>query len=86
MKHTSGAWHTGHIGDGEYRREVVFDNNCGQVAMVTMPGPQGEAEARLIAAAPDLLAVLKEAHSLLSSLDSPLMQKMKAVIAKAEAS
>lgn len=52
-------WHDGHIGIGEYRREVVFDANGGQVATIIMPGEVGETHARLIAAAPTMLEALK---------------------------
>lgn len=54
--HSPGPWHAGHIGEAEYRHEVVFDGNSGQVCEVTMPGVQGVHNARLIAAAPALLA------------------------------
>ncbi|MFA5380001.1 MAG: hypothetical protein WC455_29845 [Dehalococcoidia bacterium] len=50
-------WHAGHIGDGEYRHEVVFDSACGQVATVTMPGDVKAA--RLIAAAPEMLDAIQ---------------------------
>jgi hypothetical protein len=65
---TPGPWHTGHIGDGQYRREVVFDRQSGLVATLTMPGGQGELEASLIAAAPTMLNALKAASSELSLL------------------
>lgn len=49
------VWHAGHIGDGEHRREVVFDANHGQVAEIIDRDQEGEAVARLIAASPVLL-------------------------------
>jgi hypothetical protein len=52
---------------------------------VCNPSPMGEANARLIAAAPDLLASLKELMPLWSSgIDEPWVQRARAAIAKAE--
>jgi hypothetical protein len=31
-KHTALPWHVGHIGQDEFRKEIVFDTNHGQVA------------------------------------------------------
>jgi hypothetical protein len=59
-------WHAGHIGDGEFRRETVFDETCGQVCEVTMRGEIGATDARLIAAAPALLAALEATASMLA--------------------
>ena len=34
MSHTKTPWHVGYIGEDEFRREVIFDENHGQVAEV----------------------------------------------------
>jgi hypothetical protein len=57
-KHTPGPWKATHIGDGEYRREIVVDiKNCGQICAVLDDG-NGREDARLIAAAPELYEAL----------------------------
>jgi hypothetical protein len=52
-------WKASHFGEGEHRREVVLDENCGQVCEVIDRGDKGEQAARLMAAAPELLEKLK---------------------------
>lgn len=59
-KHTPGPWKAAHIGEGEYRREIVIEvATCGQIAEVLDVG-NGRTDARLIAAAPDMAALLGE--------------------------
>ena len=47
-KRTPGDWHAGHIGEGEYRCECVFDANSGQVCEIIGRGEQAEADAAYI--------------------------------------
>ena len=48
-KRTPGEWHAGHIGEGEYRCDVVFDADSGQVCEIIGRGEQAEADAAYIA-------------------------------------
>ncbi len=90
-KHTPGPWN---VGTSKQRRDVVFLNGLSE-----QPGSLGpskswidcntEANARLIAAAPDLLAVVKELEESAgywSEYDVPLgiVDRIRAAIAKAE--
>lgn len=90
-KHTPGPWN---VGTSKQGREVVFLNGLSE-----QPGSLGpsqnwidcntEANARLIAAAPDLLAVvqeLEESAGYWSEYDVPLgiVDRIRAAIAKAE--
>ena len=82
-KHTPGPWssESGHIHAGE---------GCEFYCYFTRHSPVGRANARLIAAAPELLAALKAAEYALSEQDHLLsigidaLQAVRAAIAKAE--
>ena len=56
-------WRAGHIGEGEYRREVVFDGQSGQICELTMNGALGATQAAHIVRAcngfDDLYAALE---------------------------
>lgn len=80
-KHTSGPWDA--VDQGHVWKNL-------QLIAVAHPGRDAEANARLIAAAPDLLEVLKELEECAgywSEYDVPLgiVDRIRAAIAKAEA-
>ncbi len=58
-KHTRGPWQIAEPDDGNFKT-VVFDADMMTVATVPTATFEGDANARLIAAAPDMLAALKE--------------------------
>lgn len=87
-KHTQGPWEV---------REMEHINICGklpgqgaqsvgrlQVATVTRLRGEETANAALIAAAPELLAVMKDAQGLLDNASAELRKRYRAAIAKAE--
>lgn len=89
-KHTPGPWvsHWSKYRDGEFivqtehaSRRVLASFDCDGDG----PDEQSMADARLIAAAPDLLAVLKVAKFWLDVDGRFDMQRINAAIAKAEA-
>jgi hypothetical protein len=71
MEHTPTPWHTSHIGDGEYRHEIVLDKNGGEVAEVIMRRVQGEQDATYIVKAcnlyPEMVETLKKAEIALTN-------------------
>ena len=82
-KHTQGTWNT----DG---LAVVGDDPYLEICICTsdtdIPKHEAEANASLIAAAPDLLEALKEMYRVcnMSSDDSPHRTKARLAIAKAQ--
>lgn len=84
-EHTAGAWEA--VDDA-----VLADDGCTQVALVPrwdgMNPTEWQANLRLIAAAPELLAALKALHDVLderTALENPnLMRRVCAALAKAE--
>ena len=77
-KHTPGPWHTA----GE--QGVQIRSAKDQIAKVwTMRGNEWKANARLIAAAPELLEALKLARSIIGHPDDAHTQMIDAAIAKA---
>lgn len=90
-QHTPGPWFadTENCGGG-MSIKTADGTSIGHTAAVRDPSyteirtPEAIANARLIAAAPDLLAACKEALELLSHVGGPTCGKLKAAIAKAE--
>ena len=97
MTHTPGPWFVGFSPDmdgesGEYGPDV-YDSEVGVFAVIdgepeTVAQPYLEANARLIAAAPELLAVLeelRESASYWSEYDVPLgiVERIESAITKA---
>ena len=82
-KHTPGPW-TYAIGQGLYEQRYVIDSTPGR-ALAVCAGfePRNEANARLIAAAPELLEAL-EAFKAIDAFDG-WHPKYRDAIAKAEA-
>lgn len=63
---TPGPWRAevGQPGSGPWdRTTIAFGNDCNVIAMINRHWPESEANARLIAAAPDMLAALQWAMS-----------------------
>ncbi|HEY9453453.1 MAG TPA: hypothetical protein VIR82_12320 [Bradyrhizobium sp.] len=93
-KHTQGPWDfQEEYGDTGQRFTAVRDGRYETVCIID--GHENEADARLIAAAPDLLEALKEAESLLEQTlrwrgegwecsEAELLGGIRAAIAKAE--
>ena len=87
-KHTAGPWEISKHATPAYHPQFgVYAPAANDHAIVT--GPNAEADARLIAAAPDLLAALKEMLSIDDWTDEniapkKLVDKAFAAIAKAE--
>ena len=81
--HTPGPWHI----DNETDYRIYVESSFGVIAKV---GPFAEiddedkANARLIAAAPDLLAACEEAYAFLSAEDLAWLPSLRAAIAKAK--
>jgi len=89
-KHTPGPWTANEeFDDGESLGIAITAGRLGQVVRVFDVGQKGFANAALIAAAPDLLAVLREAFRAFShDDDGPVwadstIAKARAAIAKA---
>ena len=87
IKFTPGPWHAG----AEAR--IVYDAAGWAIAnAITFHGKHGAHDAygngRLIAAAPDLLAMLVDAHDIIDAIGQPetaeVAGRMRAVIAKAK--
>jgi hypothetical protein len=80
--HTPGPWRTRNVDDHMYLDADTWDAFARVVVVVDdEPDPEGEANARLIAAAPEMLEALKEA---VDDLRGPAETKALAAIAKAE--
>jgi len=84
-KHTPGPWH---VDAGDYKYHIYYSREQSDHYFAEVDGnddDEAKANARLIAAAPDLLRALKHAvrwHDQLHQSDIDLMEK---AIAKAEA-
>ncbi len=89
-QHTPGPWFVAHLPDGQGSWVACDPDGCGIHAdgsyMAVCVSPIGEANARLIAAAPDLLAALEGLFRLLDagSLYEPQAFAARAAIAKAK--
>jgi len=67
QKHTMGPYKATHIGEDEFRKEIIIDvATCGQIAEVLDTG-NGRATATLLAAAPELLECLEWAMNIIDS-------------------
>jgi hypothetical protein len=95
MTHTPGPWTVEEYGDDETPALVIHRDSESRVCFMATPGSHGdpamiEANAHLIAAAPDMLAALKSvAGATIDDLHdgcSPLWEEVEAAIAKAEGS
>jgi len=100
-KHTPGPWFCDERSDGDSKRYVLSESAPfpGSVAFVCLDISEAEANARLIASAPDLLdaleyiynanrptsyAYMPELHELTSAqFDALIVEKARAAIAKA---
>jgi len=85
-KHTPGPWSVQYETDIAAREDGVGPVDVAHVYMRTAPG-RTEANARLLAAAPELLEALKsmcEGFKPLKDADFPALAKARAAIAKAE--
>lgn len=93
--HTPGQWESDWVGTKPHGSAVVWLGENTSERIVVMGSGNDEANARLIAAAPEMLAALKEARDLLASLPADLKEletmgaedtacKMLEAIAKAE--
>jgi len=86
IKHTPAPWeaHT-----GEDYTVVMLPDECTDNASIAVYGSNDEANARLIAAAPELLEALKKAEEAIREIaeendgDYELADELRAVIAKA---
>ena len=79
-------WHAGHIGLDEFRRECVFDANHGQVATIIDRGVEGQAVARLIAEAPELLEICRAWFATQTTMDRiEWMERARGAISRATA-
>ena len=58
-KHTKGPWRVHHVGPDYWTRQVWTDESHGSVMIAESGGSDKDANARLIASAPDLLAALE---------------------------
>jgi hypothetical protein len=90
--HTPGPWEVGSEGNGK-PGYVYCNNSLGSAVAIVFGKPlrltvfspeEEEANARLIAAAPDLLAALKFAQSIIGHPDDAGSQLIADAIAKAE--
>lgn len=82
MKHTEGPWH---VWSEQYPR-VGPTHNCTVAGVFACPSGDQQANARLIAAAPEMLEALKSAMQCLEDFvgDGPTYRMVKAAIVKAE--
>ena len=78
-KHAEGPWETG----DDYQVRTV-DVNGYEIAEIRADVPEFEANARLIAAAPELLLSLKWAIQLIEKAECDVPEEIHAIIAKAE--
>lgn len=79
MKHTPGPWEAdgGDVFSKEGRKYIAL-------TILDVPKKERMANARLIAAAPELLEAAKDALELLTGLTIPEVKKLQKAIAKAE--
>ena len=83
MKHTEGPWH---VWSEQYPR-VGPSHNCTVAGVFACPQGDQQANAQLIAAAPDLFRLLKESVSTLADTRRPIedwLNEARSVIAKVE--
>ena len=80
-KHTPGPWHIRTLENFGYN--VVHYNNGDKFDLARVAKTSDEANARLIGAAPDLLAALQEQVASCWSVDCELCAQHRAIIAKA---
>lgn len=83
MQHTPGPWHVIRLSRPEIGERAIIDSDGDTVCN---PSPMGEANARLIAAAPAMLAALQEiaTHTRRSTLNpADIVPSAAAVIARA---
>ena len=91
-KHTPGPWRTGKGAGSRYTVYDKFSQRVGDFLEGVMATQRSDEEcaanARLGAAAPDLLAMLVEAHDIIDAIGQPetaeVAARMLATIAKAE--
>ena len=91
-KHTPGPWRTGKGAGSRYTVYDKFSQRVGDFFEGVMATQRSDEEcaanARLGAAAPDLLAMLVEAHDIIDAIGQPetaeVAARMRAVIAKAK--
>lgn len=87
QKHTPGPWRTHDVQPEIWTRQVWTDESHGSVMIATTGGVDKEANARLIAAAPELLAALKalvEWAAFTGGWEAPCWDDARAAIKKAE--
>lgn len=87
-EHTPGPWHAPILNDGSTTGYVWAEEPHGGIVATVMPlGPNDPsdyvANARLIAAAPDMLEVLEDSDYAHCNCESPRCLRARAVIAKA---
>ena len=83
-KHTPGPWHVSQLWAGYTGAEIRAGDT--KLAILLINGhnaEHGEANARLIAAAPDLLAVAQACHRHFADTDAPLGIQARAALNKA---
>lgn len=84
-KHTPGPWVASHIGETGFSRSVpVYQVRSSDPQYTAIVDAAGEADARLIAAAPELLEVLKYVMTAHGEQLTDAFDKAWEVIAKAE--
>ena len=99
IKHTPGPWTVTRVSKSTILKDLYISASPERIARVVVPNTaqrihEYEANARLIAAAPELLEALKEANAELEYLNDPkgfvsmrqerIMEKARSAIAKAE--
>ncbi len=90
-KFTPGPWHSAMKSEKSWN-VGVYTEGGDEVAHVAvksaLAAPRRDADSRLIAAAPDLLAMLVEAHDIIDAIGQPetaeVAGRLRAVIAKAK--
>lgn len=87
-KHTPGPWHIFYIPDG--RPHQIEAETKPAIGSIYVHNPDCQANAHLIAAAPDMLEALEESaqwwgdHEILTEPELALANRLEAVIAKAK--
>ena len=79
-KHTPGPWQ---IADGESRRVYLINHGRDAVGETVYTDTRNPADARLIAAAPDLLAALQSLINDQRDANLPILSQARAAITKA---
>ena len=85
-KHTPGKWEVFHLSDGGINNLVGIPDRALAMAVVSESVGEAEANARLIAAAPEMLALLKEWEKAFDdAIDTTgIVRRTGELIAKAE--